>query len=57
MNVDTLINSMAPTGWGISAAFNGGLAYYLRKSHPKWALFFAFNAATAAMWATRTTKR
>jgi hypothetical protein len=57
MNVDTLINSMTPAGWGISAAFNGGLAYYLRKSHPKWALFFAFNAATAAMWATRTTKR
>lgn len=41
-----------PTQWMIGAAFNAGLAYHLRRSHPKWALFFAFNAVTGAILAT-----
>lgn len=33
------------------AAFNAGLAYYLHKKHPRWALFFALNAAVGVIWA------
>ncbi len=53
--MSSIVNSLSPTGWVVSAAFNAGLAYYLRKRHPRWALFFAFNAATAAIFATQST--
>jgi hypothetical protein len=32
----------------LSAAANGAFAYYIRKKHPHWALFFAINALVAA---------
>ncbi len=42
---------ISATQYLIGSAFNAGLAYYIHKKHPRWALFFAFNAVAGAILA------